>query len=168
MTVHDVAYGLGANLEDPVAALQSAVDLLAGWRLLTDVRVSEVYDTDPVGGPEQPPYRNAVLVGRSSAAPVELLGLAYLAEVARGRERSVRWGPRSLDVDLLRVGELRSDEVGLTLPHPRAHERAFVLVPWAAVEPDAELPGHGPVKDLAAAVGDAGVRPTGEGLVVPR
>lgn len=167
MSVRDVAYGLGANLGDPLAALQAAVDLLAGWQLLHDVRVSAVYETDPVGGPDQSPYLNAVLVARSTASPLELLGLAYVAEVTRGRERSVRWGPRTLDVDLLRVGDLRLDGAALALPHPRAHERAFVLTPWAQVEPEAQLPDHGPVAALAGRIGAAGIRRTPHALHLP-
>jgi 2-amino-4-hydroxy-6-hydroxymethyldihydropteridine diphosphokinase len=144
------AFGLGANLGDRVAALQGAVDLISP--LLVDPRVSSVYETAPVGGPEdQPDYANAVLVGRTDLAAAELLAAAQAAEAAWHRVRQVRWGPRTLDVDVLAVGDERSDDPHLTLPHPRARERAFVLVPWAEVDPDAELPGHGRVADLAEA-----------------
>jgi 2-amino-4-hydroxy-6-hydroxymethyldihydropteridine diphosphokinase len=144
-----VAFGLGANLGDRVAALQGAVDVLAP--LLQDARVSSVYETAPVGGPDgQPDYANAVLVGETSASPQQLLEAAQAAEEAWHRTREVRWGPRTLDVDVLDVGGLRSDDPALTLPHPRAHERAFVLVPWAEADPAAELTGLGRVADLAA------------------
>lgn len=150
-----VVFSLGTNLGDRDNTLQGAVDLLSSSRLLHRVRVSAVYETDPVGGPEQPSYLNAVVVCESDAAPVELLGLAYQVEQAHGRTREERWGPRTLDVDLLAVGDLRSEDPTLTLPHPRAHERGFVLVPWAQVDPDAQIVGHGPVAVLVAAL-DAG------------
>ena len=151
-----VALGLGANLGDRVAALQGAVDLLAP--LLLDARVSSVYETAPVGGPaDQPDYANAVLVGSTDLDPHALLDAAPAAEEAWHRVRQVRWGPRTLDVDVLRIGDLELHDERLELPHPRAAERAFVLVPWAEVEPDAELVGRGAVVELAAAaVADAG------------
>jgi len=153
---HRVALGLGANLGDRVAALQGAVDLLAPY--LRDVAVSPVYETAPVGGPEgQPDYANAVLVGTTDLSPHELLRRAHEAEDAWHRTREIRWGPRTLDVDVLDVDGLVLDDPDLVLPHPRAHERAFVLVPWAAVAPDAVLPGHGSVAALAViATQDAG------------
>jgi len=156
-----VAFGLGANLGDRVAALQGAVDMLAP--LLQDARVSSVFETAPVGGPDgQPDYANAVLVGETSASPQQLLEAAQAAEEAWHRTREVRWGPRTLDVDVLDAGGLRSDDPDLTLPHPRAHERAFVLVPWAEADPGAEIPGRGRVVDLAAQAvareGDSAVR----------
>jgi len=142
-----VAFGLGANLGDPSEALQGAVDVIAPF--LTNVAVSSVYDTSPVGGPDQPDYANAVLVGDSDAEPDSLLALAHRAEDAWNRTREVRWGPRTLDVDVLAVGDLVSDDPRLTLPHPRAHERGFVLIPWAEVDPDAELPDGRRVAALA-------------------
>lgn len=143
-----VAFSLGANLGDRLAALQGAIDVLAGSGLLRDPQVSAVYETDPVGGPEQGAYLNAVLVAGTSARPIELLELAHAAEQQFGRTRETRWGPRTLDVDVLVLGETRSDDPVLTLPHPRAHERSFVLVPWAEVAPGADLPGHGSVLAL--------------------
>jgi len=145
-----VALGLGANLGDRVAALQGAVDVIAPR--LDDPAVSSVYETAPVGGPEQPDYANAVLVGDWTGEPLELLSLAHEAEQAWHRTREVRWGPRTLDVDVLVVGALVSDDATLTLPHPRAHERAFVLLPWAEVDPSATLPDGSTVADLAAAL----------------
>ena len=143
-----VAFGLGANLGDPSEALQGAVDVIAPF--LTNVAVSSVYDTSPVGGPDQPDYANAVIVGDSDAAPDLLLALAHRAEDAWNRTRGVRWGPRTLDVDVLVVGDVVSDDPRLTLPHPRAHERGFVLIPWAEADPDAELPDGRRVAALAA------------------
>jgi 2-amino-4-hydroxy-6-hydroxymethyldihydropteridine diphosphokinase len=143
-----VAFGLGANIGDREAALQGAVDVLAS--LLRNPAVSSVYETSPVGGPEQPAYANAVLVGDTDADPEDLLALAHHAEGAWNRTRDVRWGPRTLDVDLLVVGDVVTDDPVLTLPHPRAHERGFVLLPWAEVDPDATLPDGRRVADLAA------------------
>lgn len=152
-----VMYALGSSLGDRAAHLQAAVDLLAAE--LTGVRVSPVYETAPVGGPAQQDYLNAVLSGQlaDGADPLEP---AHRAERSRDRRREVRWGPRTLDVDVVTVGEppAVSDDPRLTLPHPRAHERAFVLVPWLDLEPAAVLPGRGAVRDLPAALDRSGVR----------
>ncbi len=132
-----VAFGLGANLGDRLAALQGAVDILAP--LLVDPIVSHVYETAPIGGPEQPEYANAVLMGTSDLPPRELLAAAHRAEQEWHRVREVRWGPRTLDVDVLDIDGVISDDPILTLPHPRICERGFVLVPWLEIEPDAIL-----------------------------
>jgi 2-amino-4-hydroxy-6-hydroxymethyldihydropteridine diphosphokinase len=144
-----VAFGLGANLGDRVTALQGAVDVLAPH--LREPRVSSVYETSPVGGVEQPDYANAVLVGDSAEEPTTLLDRAHGAEQAWHRTREVRWGPRTLDVDVLCVGDVVSDDPELRLPHPRAAERGFVLLPWAEADPDAALPDGRRVADLALA-----------------
>lgn len=146
---------LGSNMGDRLAHLQAAVDVLRPFGLRA---VSPVYETDPVGGPEQEPYLNAVVLV-DGAAPRRLLEIAHAIEASRRRERTVRWGPRTLDVDVIAAGTAVLDDPDLVVPHPRAHERAFVLVPWLAVDPTAALPGHGPVADLVAAVDTAGVRP---------
>ena len=145
---------LGSNLGDRLAHLQAAVDLLRAFGLRA---VSPVYETDPVGGPEQEPYLNAVVLVEG-AAPRRLLELAHAIEASRQRERTVRWGPRTLDVDVIAAGSVVLDDPDLVVPHPRAHERAFVLVPWLAVDPAAVLSGHGSVADLVAEVDTAGVR----------
>lgn len=132
-----IAFGLGANLGDRVAALQGAVDVIAP--LLAEPAVSSVYETAPVGGPEQPDYANAVLIGWSEMAPTGLLALAHQAEQVWHRTREIRWGPRTLDVDVLDIEGVVSDDNVLTLPHPRATQRAFVVVPWLEVEPTAVL-----------------------------
>jgi len=165
--VRRVALGLGANLGDRVAALQGAVDAIAPQ--FEHAVVSSVYETTPVGGPDQPDYANAVLVGDWSGDPLALLALAQRTEAAWARTRGVRWGPRTLDVDVLAVGDLVSDDPVLTLPHPRARGRAFVLVPWAEADPGAVLPDGARVADLAAALdaGDAVRRRDDVRLVVP-
>lgn len=152
------AFGLGSNLGDRVAHLRAAVAGLAAGGI-DNLEVSSVYETDPVGGPEQPDYLNAVAVGDTSLAAPQLLQLARSIELAAQRVRTVRNAPRTLDLDVLAVGDvvLATDE--LTVPHPRAHERAFVLVPWAEVDPTFVVPGCGEVAHLAAAVPSAGVRP---------
>jgi 2-amino-4-hydroxy-6-hydroxymethyldihydropteridine diphosphokinase len=140
---------LGANLGDRAATLRAAAAALAEHTEL--VGVSALFETDPVGGPpDQPAYLNAVAVVDTELQPAALLDLAHQLEAAAGRVRDVRWGPRTLDVDLIAVGDLVCDDPALTLPHPRAHERAFVLAPWLDVDPDAELPGFGPVAALLA------------------
>ena len=111
-----------------------------------------LYRTAPVGGVEQPDYLNAVVAGRTELSASDLLALCQRIEQAHGRTRDVRWGPRTLDVDVLRFGDVVSDDPRLTLPHPRAHERAFVLVPWFEVDADASVPGRGRVADLLGAV----------------
>jgi 2-amino-4-hydroxy-6-hydroxymethyldihydropteridine diphosphokinase len=147
---------LGANLGDRLAALQSAVDALAVQ--VRVVAVSAVFETAPVGGPEQPDFYNAVVVVDTDLDPHELLVVAQNIERAAGRVRHERWGPRTLDVDVLAFDELRSDDLALTLPHPRAHERAFVLLPWLDADPGASIPGRGSVAQLASTVDVAGVR----------
>lgn len=133
---------LGSNLGDRFDSLQGALDSLFDAPGLDFVAVSPVYETDPVGGPEQGPYLNAVVIADSSLEPRTLLERAESVETAFGRVRAERWGARTLDVDLIMVGDVVSDDPDLTLPHPRAHERAFVLVPWLQADPDATLAGR--------------------------
>jgi 2-amino-4-hydroxy-6-hydroxymethyldihydropteridine diphosphokinase len=135
---------IGSNLGDRLGHLQSAVE---GFRAFL-VAVSPVYETAPWGPVPQEDYLNAVLVVTDPAAsPQEWLSRAQAAEQAAHRTRDLRWGPRTLDVDLIAVGDVHSDDPLLTLPHPRAHERAFVLVPWLAADPAATLDGI-PVAEL--------------------
>lgn len=146
---------LGSNLGDRLGHLRAGIDLLA--RRFPLVAVSPVYESVAVGGPEQPAYLNAVVLLRTSDAGA-VLDTAQEAERDRGRLRSVRWGPRPLDVDVVSVDALRSADPRLTLPHPLAHERAFVLLPWADVDAAAELPGRGPIRALLRRVDPSGVR----------
>ena len=150
---------LGSNIGDRLAKLQGAVDSLADTPDVAVTAVSSVYETHPVDAPEgSGPFLNAVVLLDTTLPARVLLERAHAVETAFGRERSgVPNAPRTLDVDLIAVGDRRADDDSLVLPHPRAHERAFVLLPWAEVEPDAELPGIGSVAELAEKVGTEGV-----------
>jgi 2-amino-4-hydroxy-6-hydroxymethyldihydropteridine diphosphokinase len=152
-----VVIALGSNLGDRLANLQQGLAVLCGGGLDCEA-VSAVFETAPVGGPAQDDFLNAVLLARSALTAEQVLRRCQRAEDKLGRVRTVRWGPRTLDVDIITYGTEVSDDPSLTLPHPAAHERAFVLAPWLDVDPAAWLPGHGPVRDLLAAVGDGGVR----------
>jgi 2-amino-4-hydroxy-6-hydroxymethyldihydropteridine diphosphokinase len=166
--VRRVVLALGSNLGDRLELLQGAVDALADTPGLRVVGVSPVYETDPVGGPDQPDYLNAVVVAEGRLSARTLLERAQAVENAFGRVREERWGPRTLDVDVVAVGDLEVREPDLEVPHPRAVERAFVLVPWLDVDAAAELPGAGPVAALVARLGRDGVRRRDDlGLVVP-
>lgn len=136
MAVRRAYLGLGSNRGDRLAHLQGAVDALRDVDGLDVVGVSQVYETEPVGGPEQPEYLNAVVAVATDASARELLGLAQSLELAAGRVRGERWGSRTLDVDLLLVGRESIDEPDLTVPHPRMYERAFVLAPLSELAPE--------------------------------
>jgi 2-amino-4-hydroxy-6-hydroxymethyldihydropteridine diphosphokinase len=137
---------LGANVGDPKANLDLAVALL---REATDViAVSSYLPTKPVGGPEQPDYLNAVAIVDSELPAKDLLALLNGIETAMGRTREIHWGPRVIDLDLIQYGGLLVSDEKLTLPHPRAHERRFVLAPWFEIEPEAILLTHGRISDL--------------------
>jgi len=137
---------LGANIGNPEEQMDIAVALL---KESTEViAVSTYFQTKPVGGPEQPEYLNAVCILESELPALELLSLLHGIEQSLGRERIEHWGPRTIDLDLIQYGSLLSSADELTLPHPRAHERRFVLEPWAQIEPDAILLTHGRISDL--------------------
>lgn len=127
--------GLGSNLGDRLAHLQAAVDGLARTPGLAVVAVSPVYETAPVGGPPQDDYLNAVVALDTDLTPHDLLRIAQGLEDAEHRVRRERWGPRTLDVDVLLVGDEAVDDPDLVVPHPRLTERAFVLVPLADLDP---------------------------------
>ena len=148
---------MGSNLGDRLDYLQGGLDGLFDTPRITFLAVSPVYETTPVGGPEQPDYLNAVVIAETSMPARAVLERCLSLEDAYGRVRDERWGPRTLDLDLIIYGDEVSNSPGLTLPHPRAHERAFVLAPWLDADPQAQLPGCGPVADLLAAVGTAGI-----------
>lgn len=162
-----LVFGLGSNLGDRLRNLQGAVDALFDTPGLVFIAISPVYETKPVGGPPQPDYLNAVLVAATALAPRAVLERTRSAERAFQRTRGIRWGPRTLDIDIIMYGEEFSDDAELILPHPRAHERAFVLLPWLDADPGAELPGRGRVADLAAGLAASGVRRCGGAILLP-
>ena len=139
---------LGANIGNPQEQMDIAVALLK--ESLEVSAVSSFFTTAPVGGPEQPDYLNAVCIAESELPAADLLALLHGIEKALGRERIEHWGPRTIDLDLIQYGSLLSYAEELLLPHPRAHERRFVLEPWCEIEPDAILLTHGKVTDLLA------------------
>ncbi|MEU5775376.1 2-amino-4-hydroxy-6-hydroxymethyldihydropteridine diphosphokinase [Streptomyces venezuelae] len=152
---------LGSNLGNRLETLQGAVDALEDTPGLRVKAVSPVYETEPWGVDPgtQPSYFNAVVVVKTTLPPASLLERAQAVEEAFHRVRDERWGPRTIDVDIVAYADVVSDDPTLTLPHPRAHERAFVLAPWHDVEPEAQLAGRGPVAQLLAAVTRDGVAP---------
>jgi dihydroneopterin aldolase/2-amino-4-hydroxy-6-hydroxymethyldihydropteridine diphosphokinase len=140
-----VVIALGANLGGVQATLEAAVRALADVDGLRVSAVSDLFETDPVGGPDQPVYLNAVVLARTRLAAYTLLTELHAIEADRGRVRETRWGARTLDLDLIQYGDpesgsdLVSDDPELMLPHPRAHERAFVLAPWWSLDAEAQL-----------------------------
>ncbi|GAA4797814.1 2-amino-4-hydroxy-6-hydroxymethyldihydropteridine diphosphokinase [Streptomyces ziwulingensis] len=152
---------LGANLGNRLETLQGAIDALEDTPGVRVKGVSPVYETEPWGVDPgtQPSYLNAVVVLKTTLPPSSLLERAHAVEEAFHRVREERWGPRTLDVDIVAYADVVSDDPHLTLPHPRAHERAFVLAPWHDLDPDARLAGRGPVADLLGAVPREGVAP---------
>ena len=155
---HRVVLSVGSNLGDRLGTLQGCVQAIGGLAGTEVLAISPVYETAPVGGPAQPHYLNAVLIAGTGLAPLDLLAATQRIEADFGRIRAERFGPRTLDIDIISYDEEISDDPVLTLPHPRAHERAFVLAPWHDIDPAASLPGHGPVAALLAGLGQAGVR----------
>ena len=160
MPENDVVLGLGSNLGDSAMILQGAVDDLDATDGIDIDAVSPVYETDPVGGVEQPAFLNLVALGRTSLLDHELLAATQAIEQRWHRTREVHWGPRTLDIDIIALGQRIVSMPDLNVPHPLAHERAFVLVPWCDLDPDAVVPGHGPLRNLLAALDVAGVRRT--------
>jgi 2-amino-4-hydroxy-6-hydroxymethyldihydropteridine diphosphokinase len=150
---------LGSNLGNRLETLQGAVDALEDTPGLRVKAVSPVYETEPWGvdPSSQPSYFNAVVLIKTTLPPDSLLERGHAIEEAFERVRDERWGPRTIDVDIVAYQDVVSDDPGLTLPHPRVHERAFVLVPWLDIDPSAEVPGHGAAADLLSSVGRDGV-----------
>lgn len=150
-----VAYvALGANLGDPVATLHAAIAALRALPQSRLVAVSSLYRTAPVGLHDQPDFINAVACIETTLTPNALLRALFAVEADFGRQRSVRNAPRTLDLDLLLHGDTVSGDAFVTLPHPRMHERAFVLAPLAEIAPALTIPGHGPVASLLPRVAD--------------
>ena len=150
---------LGSNLGDRMFNLQGAVDALADTPEVWVTGVSGVYETEPVDAPEgSDNFFNAVVLLDTTLPVHTLLERAQAIEEAYGRARAgIVNAPRTLDLDLIVVGDRRCDDEVLVLPHPRAHERSFVLAPWHDVEPDAEIPGYGPVAELLTKTGTDGI-----------
>ena len=159
--------GLGANLGDRLSTLQRAVDLLAerGVRMIAS---SRVWATAPLGGPpDQPEFLNVVVeIDPDALEPADVLAAAHEVEAALGRVRDERWGPRTVDIDVLLWGDRTSDASELTIPHPRLHERAFVVLPLLDLDPDPRLPDGRRLLELPAPQGEA--RPYAPPLALPR
>jgi 2-amino-4-hydroxy-6-hydroxymethyldihydropteridine diphosphokinase len=166
---HRAVLALGGNLGDRFESLQSALDALSDAPGIEPLAISPVYETAPFGGvpgepgsrdlSEQPRYLNAVAVVGTELTPHQLLVRTQAIEEALHRVRSERWAARTIDVDIIVYDNLQLSDEDLTLPHERAHERVFVLRPWHDVEPDAVLPGRGPVARLLAALPADAVAP---------
>ncbi|WP_394940545.1 2-amino-4-hydroxy-6-hydroxymethyldihydropteridine diphosphokinase [Psychromicrobium sp. YIM B11713] len=145
---------LGSNLGERAGTLAGGVADLVEHPQVRLCDVSPVVQTQPVGGPEnQPAYLNMVMEVETELSPEELLAYCQAVEARHHRERIIRWGPRTLDIDIIVYGDVQRDTPELTLPHPRAASRAFVLVPWMLMDPHAELAGQ-PVRELAAQAED--------------
>jgi len=158
---HRVVLSVGSNLGDRLGTLQGCVQAIGGLPETDVLAISPVYETAPVGGPAQPDYLNAVLIAGTGLAPLDLLAATQRIEADSGRIRvagSERFGPRTLDIDIISYDEEINGDPVLTLPHPRAHERAFVLVLWHDIDPAAILPGRGPIATLLTVLGQGGVR----------
>ena len=138
--------GLGSNLGDRLGNLQSAVDQLDAQVDLRVVASSRVWETDPVGGPAQPDYLNAVLQVETALAPHGLLEACQRVEAALHRERDLRWGPRTIDIDILLFDDLSMNDPDLTVPHPRLQVRAFAVLPLMELVPELVLPGGVPLR----------------------
>ena len=143
-----IVIALGSNLGDREAIINSALEELAA--VITISAVSSLYETEPFGVTDQPKYLNAVLIGECDRDPHELLQLMLQIEARLGRVRVKKWDARTLDLDLIVVEDYAIDSAELTLPHPLAHQRKFVLEPWLEIDPVAYLPGHGKVSDILA------------------
>ena len=156
--------GVGANLGDRERTIHRAIEILAAQPGIELVGVSPLRETEPWGPVEQPAYLNGAVALDTELAPRDLLEVLLDVEQRLGRDRSaeVRFGPRTLDLDLLVHGELVCDEPGLTLPHPRLHERRFALEPLADLDPELVVPGRGTVSELLASL-DAGSGGDGQG-----
>ena len=149
--------GLGSNLEDPIAQVQDAMALLDETNGIKRVASSSIYASPPMGPQDQPDYINAVVEIETLLSPIAVLNALQSIENCQGRVRERRWGPRTLDLDLLAYGEVVMHDERLQLPHPGIAERAFVLIPWAEIAADFEIVDLGQVQALAAACPLAGL-----------
>lgn len=149
--------GLGANLNDPIAQVKAGIDALAALPRTQLIARSSLYRTAPVGYADQPDFINAVAAIDTALSARELLDALLATELAHGRARAFANAPRTLDLDVLLYGDAQVHEAGLTIPHPRMHERAFVLAPLAEIAPGCVIPGRGSVSELLAGTGLHGV-----------
>ena len=157
MTSVTAYIGLGANLEDPVAQVAAGVAALAALPRTRLIAQSSLYRTAPVGYADQPDFINAVAAVATELSPRALLDAMLATEQHHGRVRTFPNAPRTLDLDVLLYGQMQMHEDGLTIPHPRMHERAFVLVPLAEIAPRCVIPGRGAVGELLRGIDAAGV-----------
>jgi len=150
-----VYVALGSNIGDREKTLRAAIDLMNGVEGISVLRVSSFHETEPVGGPPQPNYLNAVAEVETDLPPAGLLAELQRIEHHLGRTREVRWGPRTIDLDILLMGDTIVNEPDLTIPHPRMHERRFVLEPLCELAPDAVHPVlKKTVRELLAGTGE--------------
>jgi 2-amino-4-hydroxy-6-hydroxymethyldihydropteridine diphosphokinase len=161
----DAFLGLGSNIGDRLATLQRAIDLLAAEPGIAVQRTSRVWEADPVGGPEQPDFLNAVVQIDTALEPFDLLQAVNRVEATLGRTRDIRWGPRTIDIDILLLDGLTIDDDRLTVPHPRLHQRAFVVMPLLELLPDPVLPNNTHLLDVR--LPDQQVHPAFPPLAVP-
>lgn len=158
---HDVFIGLGSNLAEPARQLRRAVGQIARLDGVRVTGLSSLYASAPVGYADQPTFLNAVLRLDTGLTPRQLLGRLHVIEQDQGRTREFRDAPRTLDLDLLLYDQLCQDDPIATLPHPRCHERAFVLLPLLELAPDCVIPGRGPARDWLAACAGQGISKLG-------
>ena len=155
---HFAVIALGSNLAEPARQVRAALSALEAHPQIQIEKTSSLYVTAPVGYDDQPDFVNAVCSVRTSLDGVSLLAVLNRIEADFGRERTFRNAPRTLDLDIIDFDGISSNDPHLTLPHPRAHERSFVMKPLAEILPDFVLGGHGRAADLAAALGEEGIR----------
>jgi 2-amino-4-hydroxy-6-hydroxymethyldihydropteridine diphosphokinase len=172
-TINEAYIALGGNIGDVVDSIKQALSLLSQPPIIQVIAISSIYRTEPVGGPEgQPDYDNAVARIGTSLSPAELLAHCLDIERQLGRERRERWGPRTIDLDLILFADCVVDEPGLTLPHPRLRERLFVLVPLNEIAPiNLQLPGDEPIStvlDLALASSKTSIAEFQKKIILPK
>jgi 2-amino-4-hydroxy-6-hydroxymethyldihydropteridine diphosphokinase len=158
--VNTAYLGLGSNLGDRRQHLAEAVRRLHAGPALQVVKISSVYESSPVGVTAQPDFLNLVVQVATAHVPHELLAECQRIETDLGRVRRERWGPRTIDIDLLLYGDARINDGSLTVPHPRMRERSFVLAPWSEIAPGMKLDGK-TISELATALGEDGLRKLG-------
>jgi 2-amino-4-hydroxy-6-hydroxymethyldihydropteridine diphosphokinase len=147
-----IVFALGSNLGDREENIENAIAELN--ELVEITHLSTFLETDPVGGPAQPRYLNAVAIAEGEIDPANLMDSVLAIEKKLGRVRDIKWGPRTIDIDIITIDQLTINSPHLTVPHPLAHTRSFVLTPWLEIDPQAVIPGKGSVGDLLASLED--------------